>query len=148
MMGMPNFASIASQDAAESIGMDLGGMSNGFKASLNVLKGSLDKDGLPAQSRKPTACRKKTFPVCSPKFLEGIKRTCDGLREVSLLLTAHRGCTNNCVTGNLIFSKGEQMARREKSKQDTLIDELLKTVTIEGHSGPERPAQATHQAAD
>jgi hypothetical protein len=51
------------QDAADSIGMDLGGNVERLETSLDVLKGSLDKDSLPTEPRKPTACSEKMFPV-------------------------------------------------------------------------------------
>jgi hypothetical protein len=50
------------QDAADSIGMYLGGNVERLEA-LDVLKGSLDENGLPTEPRKPTACGEKLFPV-------------------------------------------------------------------------------------
>jgi len=51
------------QDAADSIGMYLGGNVERLEAPLDVLKGSLDENGLPTEPRKPTACGEKLFPV-------------------------------------------------------------------------------------
>jgi hypothetical protein len=51
------------QGAADSIGMYLGGNVEQLEAPFDVLKSSLDEDGLPTEPRKPTACSEKMFPV-------------------------------------------------------------------------------------
>ena len=51
------------QGAADSIGMHLGGNVERLEASLDVLTGSLDENGLPTQPPKPTACSEKALSV-------------------------------------------------------------------------------------